>query len=198
MNRASSIAACLSLTLAACTSTILPPPRPDDPVQVFLLEEALHVGVVLPPDPDGAAAGDDDGEYVEFGYGDWSFYAEGNTGSSSSALAVLWPTQGALGRRTFGARTAQELRRRAHWVELSPITVSRAKATALRRRLQARFDDARAAVVHRPELRFRFVPYDAYYSLFWTCADEAAAWFGELDCDYWWCPVRIGLSVEAP
>lgn len=174
----------------ACTSTVLPPPPVDDPVEVFLLHEAMHVGVVLPPAADGAP-------FVEFGYGDWSYYALGSTGSSGSIAAALWPTAGALGRRTFAAGTAEQLRARATWVELSPLVVSRRRVDALREQLEAEFASGLAGVVAQPSFGFRFVPFDASYSLAWTCADQAAEWLRALGCEVWWAPVRVSLSVGA-
>lgn len=181
------------LLAVGCTSTVVPPAGPDDPVEVFVLAEALHTGIVLPPDP--GASGNPD-QYVEFGFGDWSWYALGNESWYHVFSTVLWPTQGTLGRRSFGARTADELRRRAGWAELQSLTVSRRKASALRRRLQAEFDGARKRVVVRSNLRFKFVPAGGSYWFLHNCADLATDWLRELDCEIWWCPVRTGLFVE--
>src|SRR5690606_655289 len=61
--------------LVSCTSTIVPPAEVIDPVTVFVLSEAMHTGIVLPPDP---GCSGNPHEYVEFGFGDWSWYALGN------------------------------------------------------------------------------------------------------------------------
>lgn len=178
-----------------CTATVTPPFEPEDPVCVFVLSEAMHTGLVLPPDP--GASGEPD-QFVEFGFGDWSWYALGNDAWYDSFLTVLWPTQGTLGRRTFGARTAEELARKAWWTELQPVTVARADASRLRRMLQAEFDGARKQVVVRADLRFKFVP--SQHSYWWprNCVDRAATWLEELDCEVGWCPVRLGLTVATP
>tara|TARA_R110002094_G_scaffold20648_1_gene32204 strand:+ start:315 stop:983 length:669 start_codon:yes stop_codon:yes gene_type:complete len=178
-----------------CTSTVTPPTNPIDPVEVFVLSEAMHTGIVLPPDP--GSSGNPD-QYVEFGFGDWNWYALSNNAWSNAFATVLWPTQGALGRRTFGARTPQELRLRASWATLQPILVSREKAALLRRRLQSEFDGARKLVVVRDDLNFKFVPTEYSYWLFNNCADLGVDWLQALDCDVWWCPVRYDLLVESP
>ena len=98
------------LPVLCCTSTVTPPPPPADPTTIFLLSEALHTGVVLPPDPP-----DDPGGYVEFGFGDWSWYALGNEQWYNAFATVLWPTQGTLGRREFGSRSEAALRARVTW-----------------------------------------------------------------------------------
>ena len=173
-----------------CTSGITPPPRPFDPTTVFLLSEAMHTGIVLPP------SGPEE-EYVEFGYGDWSWFALANDAWYDAFATVLWPTAGALGRRTFGARDAETLRRAAHWTELSPIIVSAEKARTLRVRLQSQFDAAARDAVRRADLGFTFVPFDRSYWLANNCADVAAEWFVEVGCDVGWAPLRLGLEVVA-
>jgi hypothetical protein len=185
-----SIAFLLLLTVG-CTSTVTPPPPPIDPVRVFLLQEALHTGLVLPPDGDG-----DDAEYVEFGFGDWSWYALGNDAWYHAFATVLWPTQGGLGRRTFGARTATELQARVTWATLAPIDVSGAKASALRRQLQTEFDAHIAQAVARTDLAFRFVPVDQSYWLPHNCADEVATWLRALDCKVTGALFRTGLCLQ--
>ncbi len=189
---AATIAALLWVFAGGCTSTVTPPPPPIDPVRVFLLQEALHTGLVLPPD--GDAAGNT--EFVEFGFGDWSWYALGNDAWYHVFATVLWPTQGGLGRRTFGARSAAELQRVVTWAKLSPIVVSAAKATTLRRRLQAEYDAHVAESVARTDLGFRFVPVDASYWLPHNCADAAADWLRELDCRVTGALFRIGICLE--
>jgi len=177
-----------SIPVFGCTSTITPPASPATPTTVFLLSEAMHTGIVLPP------LGPDD-EFVEFGYGDWSWFALGNDAWYRVFPTVLWPTQGALGRRTFGARDERQLRAAAWWTTLSPLVVDAAKVRTLRTKLQARFDAGASNAVRRQDLGFDFVPSDDSYWFGFTCADAAAAWFRELDCEIGWTPIRGGLDV---
>lgn len=187
------VALAVVLTCMGCTATVVPPAMPEDPVQVFLLSEALHTGIVLPPDP--GSSGNPD-QYVEFGYGDWSWYALGNNAWFNAFASVLWPTQGTLGRRTFGARDPDSLRRRVVWAKLQPVMVSRASAAKLRRQLQAEFDGLRKQVVVRNQYGFRFVPTQDSYWLWHNCADRAADWLVALGCEVGWWPVRYDLLVE--
>lgn len=181
--------AVLAVSMFGCTSTITPPPAPARPVTVFLLREALHTGVVLPP----IAPGD---EYVEFGYGDWSWFALGDDAWYHVFATVLWPTQGALGRRSFATREAADLPRVAYWADVTPLQVEAELAQQLRLRLQAQFDAGATGAVQRPELGFTFVPWDRSYWFVDNCADVAAEWFTELGCSVGWAPVRAGLQVE--
>lgn len=86
---------------SACTSMVTPPSAVADPAVVYVIKEALHTGLVLPP-TEGALGSPD--SYVEFGFGDWGFYALGDNGVCGAITAVLWPTREALGRRRFAAR----------------------------------------------------------------------------------------------
>lgn len=180
-------AACALLALAACTSTVTPPPDPAAPTTVYLLREAMHTGLVLPPEGTGD-------EYVEFGFGQWSWFALGND-SWYHAFGILWPRQGTLGRRTFHAADGTELARRVYWAELSPLVVAGARVHALHTRLQHEHDDALANAIAQPAYGWTFIPYDRSYWLAQTCADIAAEWLTELDCAVGWAPIRTGLAI---
>ena len=178
----------LLATFFGCSSTITPPTGITDPARVFLLREAMHTGIVLPPREASE-------EYVEFGFGDWSWFALGNEAWYRVFPTVLWPTQGTLGRRTFGAATPEALRARVTWAELQEVPVARDKAAALRTRLQQLHDSRGKEAVTRPSLGWTFVPYDRSYWFPQNCADVAAEWFRELDCSVGWLPIRMGLTV---
>ena len=51
MALAAALLAMLVCSGFGCTATVTPPFEPEDPVRVFLLSEAMHTGLVLPPDP---------------------------------------------------------------------------------------------------------------------------------------------------
>jgi hypothetical protein len=174
-----------------CTSTITPPSDVADPTTVWLLREAMHTGLVLPPPRPGAP-------FVEFGFGDWSWFALGNDAWYQSFATVLWPTQGALGRREFAAGDGDELRRAASWAELEPVVVSSERVQALRGELQEAFAARLADAVHQPHLGWTFVPAPDDLGGYWfanTCADAAATWFEALGCEVNWVPIRSSLQV---
>lgn len=178
----------LLLLPLGCVSTITPPPLPADPVTVFLLREAMHTGLVLPPTAT-------DRHYVEFGFGDWHWFALGEDQWYRAFPTVFWPTRGALGRRAFRAADADRLRAEVSWAELSPVVVSEAKVSELRQRLEADFAAGSAHAVVRADLGFVFVPDANRYWLGYTCADAAAAWFTSLDCTVGWSLWRRALRV---
>lgn len=107
---------------------------------------------------------------------------------------MLWPTRGALGRRTFGATNEAELRRTVTWAELSPVVVDRGLAAALRHRLEDEFAAGSADLVERVDFQFRFVPSPDSYWFGYNCADAAAIWLRELGCRVGWVPIRTALA----
>jgi hypothetical protein len=174
-------------TSVGCTATVAPPESVRAPVTVHLLREAMHTGLVLPPPPGG-------GDYVEYGFGDWQWFALGNDAWHRVFATVLWPTQGTLGLRPFRASDDAALRRAAYWADLTPLVVERELVEALRRKLEARADGRRAEAVQRPSLGWTFVPDDESYWFPNTCADVVGAWCEELGCDVSWVPICSALA----
>jgi hypothetical protein len=170
-----------------CTATVTPPATVARPVIVHLLREAMHTGLVLPP----ASAGE---PYVEYGFGEWEWFARGNDAWYRVFPTVLWPTQGTLGARPFAASDETGLRRAASWAELTPLVVEAAEVDALRARLAATMDGGRSDAVTRPDLGWTFVPDDASYWFANTCADVVAAWCEELGCTVSWAPICTSLA----
>src|SRR5262245_57988661 len=70
--------------------SVRPPRAVSDPVTVRLFSAGRHSGLLLPVG---------DGRVVEYGYGDWSWYALGKDDWWRAPATVLWPCPGTLGRR---------------------------------------------------------------------------------------------------
>jgi len=170
-----------------CTSYVRGPGSPPRATPVYLVKEAMHVGVVLP-----AASG---GGFVEYGFGDWDWFGKGEVGSWNGTAAVLWPTQGALGRREWAVATEEALRERAYFLELERFDVDADRAAALRERLRAEWEAGQAITPPGGETsrRFEMVVHDQDYWFVNNCADVCAAWMEDLGCTVTWVPIRIWL-----
>lgn len=183
----------LAASLAGCTSVVWPPAAPAHPTTVYVLREALHLGLVLPV-PARAPE-----HFVEYGFGDWSWFALGDDAWWRAVPTVLWPTAATLCRRDYATADPQQLAAIAArgGRRLDPLAVDADAIDALRQRLDAAFA---AAAEHRarPELGMEFASADGSYWLFHTCADAAATWLRELDCTVTWVLVRGGLAVARP
>lgn len=185
----------VACSAVSCTAVVTPPPAPAQPTRVYVLREALHVGIVLPSGAPPAEPG-----YVEFGFGEWSWYALGNEAWYRVFAVVLWPTAGTWCRRKFAMRDEAALQDHCARTgrELDALTVDASAVALLRDRLHAQFDAAAAAggLVQRPELGMEFVLADESYWFARTCADVAARWCEALDCTVSWMPIRGSLAVR--
>ena len=185
----------LGCSAVSCTAVVTPPPAPRQPTTAFVLREALHVGIVLPTGAPPPEPG-----FVEFGFGEWSWYALGEDAWYRVFPVVLWPTPGTLCRRKFAARDEVALRSYCASTgrELDPMVVDCDAVANLREQLNAQFESASQdrALVQRPELEMQFVPTDASYWFAHTCADVAAGWCEALGCSVGWLPIRGSLAVR--
>lgn len=182
-------AACALLATAvwcSCASTVTPPTDPPDPIVVHLLSTGRHAGVLLP---------NGDGRTVEYGYGNWSWYALGKDDWWRAPAVVLWPTQGTLGRRYV---LEADLAAKGHAYgggTLAELRVSRASAQRLLARLDAEFEaGGEPHFNERYDMSFVKHPHDFW--MFHDCHDEVAEWLEELDCSVRCAPIRTGLQVE--
>jgi len=173
----------LGLALVGCTSTVRPPGTVAEPTTILLIRDALHRGLLLP----------DEMGYVEFGRGDWSWYALGNDSWYHVFGTVLWPTRGTLSRREHRAGDAASVRAAMPWAEFDEFVVDREAAERLRAQLAAEFAAGQAESVFQPYLRMAFVPTACNYWFMDNCADAVAQWLEELGCSVSWVPIRLDL-----
>src|SRR5688572_33154323 len=78
----------LLVMLAGCSTTVVTPAAPLEPVTAFLLDHGSTSSLVMPTA---------DGNMVRYVYGDWNWYALRNTGIIDGLRALLGPSQGTLG-----------------------------------------------------------------------------------------------------
>jgi hypothetical protein len=158
-----------------CTATIVEPRNRRDPVTVFVLTDAMTSSLVL-PSPGGGL--------VRYAYGDWRYYALGRNTIANGMAALLWPTQGTLGRAELPAATAPEdVRRLARAEAVYPVRVERGAALRLATRLNAAYEARRGTEVANVPYRMRFVHDDAPYTYFRNSNHAVAAWLREIGCE---------------
>lgn len=165
--------------LAACTSIVTPPEDPKDPVDVYLIEEGIHTGLALPRDG---------GVYIEYGYGEWGWYALNHTAWYDVFDTILWPTPGALGRRPAPQIPSHAQR----------LRVARADAMRLLAELDAAYESRKETEVYNELSRMHLVRTDEGFWCCFTCADAAAEWLRRLNCSVSWVIIRAGFSVRPP
>ena len=175
--------------VTGCTSVIHPPRAPEDPVAVYLLMDDQHRGLWLPAGASG---------FVGYGFGDWDWFATNHDAWYYVFDTVLWPTHGTLGRRSSAARSADELRRELHWMQLHEIVVARGNMEALRAELADSFAKGADEQVYNELHRMTFVPHPDSYWFLYNCNDAVTGWLRKLGCSVSWVPIRLDLTMGQP
>ncbi|TVQ91583.1 MAG: hypothetical protein EA400_04625 [Chromatiaceae bacterium] len=162
------------LTLTGCTGTVSVPDSAADQRPVFLLAHGRHTSLVLTRA---------DGSLVRYAYGDWRWYADGDTGALRAVPTLFVATRGALGRQTLsGPASRAALAARLH---LDPARIHRLTAPATRiDRLVAELDATFAAAGeqrrYNPAFGLEFVPDPQGYSLFANSNHRVMDWLHAL------------------
>jgi hypothetical protein len=163
----------------ACT-TIVSPPRPDsllDPVAVYLIDYHRHSALMLPMD---------DGRYREYAYGEWGWFALNRTALIRAPGILFFTSAGALGRADHPAPAdADALRLSGGFQAVFELRVERARAAALLRRLDERFDARLDTLVHNQAVGLDLVRDPDRYSIAWHCNHATVAWLRELGVEAW-------------
>lgn len=171
-------AALAVVVLAACGGTIgagrdvAPDTRP-----VFLLDHGRHSTLVL------SRA---DGTLVRYLYGDWRWYAEGDTGVLHAVPTLFARTPSALGRQVLmGPATDAAIRDqvRMRIQTLHRLSASAERIDRLDRRLAQTFDARRAQAYYNAGYAVEFVPGQRPYTLFDNSNHVVAGWLRELGLD---------------
>jgi hypothetical protein len=183
------VTACVVLAthvlLLAVPTTVIAPVGTVEPARVFLVDYSRTPAIVLPITDSQMAA------YV---YGDWNYYALRHQGPIDSVAALLWPTQGALGRKEITGPPEADVVRRAlgndveeiHMLQVERAAVERLRA-ALDRAYHDRLDTAVTAY------GMVFVRHPQRYTYWSNSNHMTAAWLEELGCELrgpafasWW------------
>jgi hypothetical protein len=162
---------------AACSTTIVPPATLSDPVPIFLLDYGMTSALAVPHGE----------ELLAYAYGDWQYYALSNDHGLRGAAALLWPTQGTLGRGRITdvaseTEVLEQLRGRGAQ-DVFLIHVEREAVARLVTRLEALYDANRPTEVHNVAYGMRFVHHPRRYSWFWNSNHQTAQWLEELGCE---------------
>jgi hypothetical protein len=177
------------LALAGCSTTIVPPAQVDAPVTVYVVDKGRTPSLVVPGS---------DGELVRYTYGEWRWYALNETGVLRGIAALLWPTQGALGRAELpgpASRVTVE-RHLPGAVEILPVTVEQARAREFASQMEALYGAAIDTEVHAPHVRLHFVHHPRRYTWFWNSNHAVASWLRELGCETRGLSFRSQWSVD--
>ena len=119
---------------------------------------------------------------MEYAFGSWGWYGEGNRGAAYELYAITVPNRSALGRRSSKEHPARDAALLQRGAELQSFAAERALVATLRRELDEEF--AAAGVTPRlvEESGLLVVPARQEYALNYNCSDATINWMRRLGC----------------
>lgn len=139
---------------------------------VFLTVYAQHTRIALPRYQEG---------FVEFGFGDWSYYALGQKGFWSSLRAAFFASPSALSRRELSWNTDPlDFQLNAGGERSALLWVDSSLVQQLLDKLEDQWESLQAAKVFREEEGLGFAKWDRPYYLFKNCNYQTAEWLRQL------------------
>jgi Protein of unknown function (DUF2459) len=178
-----------------CSHAVYPPRRPQNPVKVYLANYGWHSGLLLPlPDADGRFA--EDGQYVEFTYGDFDYMVNNRDSVIDGMGAILLSPQAGLGRRVIPIRGGKIPR----GVKLPPrhmdsFYASAAEVVRLTERLESRFQRNAHTAVLNPKEDAYYVKDGEHYWLANNCNHTARRWLTALGCHVRGSVITLGFAL---
>jgi hypothetical protein len=171
----------MMLFLSGCTSTkVIPPVRPQEPVTVYLTDYGRHSSVLIPSINGG-------GDYDEWAFGDYEFFAKGDTRWWVAIRAMLHSPQATLGRRQIknASMVSQESLMKAlgDCRRLMRFEASRVRAEALELQLDTQFRNGAAKPLYSSYSTLYHVPDSQPYWVLHNCNHVTAHWLRRLGCE---------------
>ncbi len=166
----------LALPLA-CTTRIIPPAGLRESVTVIVVDHGDTPSLVLPAE---------DSAMIRYAYGEWKWYALGDTGYRRVIPTLLCPTQGTLGRQEMGGAISEAAVRdkmQVGFESLHSVQVEQEQVRRLRWRLDTLYEQNIGTHVFNPRSDLHFVHHPRRYTYFYNSNHMLAAWLQELGCE---------------
>jgi hypothetical protein len=157
---------------AGCTNTIVPPQAPAEARTLYLLDLGRHTRLAFERSGGGL---------VEYGYGEWRWYALMENRWWRVPAVLLWPTQGTLGRREWRGTGAEE-RFLNHYAGLFVLELpaQERRVEALLAKLDAAFERRSDERILNEAYGLEFVPNERAYWLFSNSNNVVSEWLQEV------------------
>lgn len=151
-----------------------------------MLDHGRHSSLVVP----------DEAGWQRYAYGDWRWYAEGETGLVQGLAALFWPTRAGLGRQRLALPPDQAPNLTVGFESLHEIQVEAASASALVERLDALHEREQALRRINRAYQLEFAAHPERYWLFNQSNGKVAEWLREMDCEVNRRPLLARWQVE--
>jgi hypothetical protein len=175
---------------SGCAWRATPPPHPKHPATVFLADYGHHSRIAVQLN---------ESELIEYSFGDWRYYAQSERSWWRGFVALGFPGEAGLGRRTlplfesereFIAYTGSD---RSHRLE-----VEQERTDQLLRELDERWEQNRDTAFFSEERGLHFVKDDERYHLFNNSNHKTAEWLERLGFEISGAPIISNYRVEEP
>lgn len=173
--------------LQACTWKVIPPEPTADLTTVYISVYGRHTRLALPDGPD---------HYVEYGFGDWRYYAEAERNLFTGVQALFFSSGATLSRRGISDPGTSDLSRHFYSSRTEAIEVPRQLVNQLQDALLLTWEEADGEEIRQGSLVFRRT--SQHYSLFHNSNHQTAYWLEQLQCEVrgapYWSNFQIILS----
>ena len=157
-----------------CSGTVHPPVNPSDPVTIYVADYGRHSSIVLPAK---------DGGYVEWGFGDWNWFALGDTKWNVALAAMIWSPQSCFGRRAVPAPENDDaLAKTLEADRVIHLQVPSERADKLMDNLNRRFDKHADTKMYSDYSKMDQVKDSEHYWAMNNCNHLTMRWLRKLDC----------------
>jgi hypothetical protein len=177
------LSALAGVIATGCTWQVVPPVEVEQPAHIYVSEYGRHTRLALPRAASEVA---EPRQMIEYGFGDWDYYALEQRGPRSALRALFRSRASALSRREVGYQPDPELFRRANFANYAVrFTVGQAEIDVLRTRLELQWDELgrKHATVRRSDENIFLRRSDTPYHLLRNSNRQTAEWLRELGCD---------------
>jgi hypothetical protein len=155
-------------------TVIIPPIEPLEPVTVYVVDYGFHSRLVLP---------DRTGKLLQYGYGDWQYFALQNRDVLTTLKALFIPTQGTLNREELSnLNTLKEIAEAQRRINLLEVEVAQEKMLKLREKLEDRFYQNIDSKITYSNGRSQFIKDDQDYTIFYNSNHQVVEWLEAMEC----------------
>ena len=171
------LAGLLLLILAGTTWKVIPPENVEEAAHVFITQYASHTRLTIPLDKPIRA--------VEYGFGDWWYYAVMERGLRSGLRALFLPTDSAISRRVIPwGQSLKVVQQHLGGARTEAIAVDSSRLTKLRAKFEDHWHslDAADEVLH-PGTGTVYRRTKEPYHIMNNSNARTADWLRTLDCE---------------
>jgi len=175
------------LSRAGCAWTVRPP-DPQPPMATVILSQYGWHTRLAPPGPGGSSL-------IEYGFGNWRYYALGERSLPSGLRALFFSDTATLSRRPLARPRDAEWGRRLGSRRSVGLAAPADAVEALRQELERLWRESDPDTAEAHGLYFRRVDLDD--SLFHNSNHRTAAWLERLGCEVQGSPVMGNFEVDS-